>query len=206
MKSIPTRFILVLTTIIAFSSCTKLIIGMNGIKEVDEATITKFGDKYKIPSEDSYELDTSYYSFLFSLDTAKYKSQIKNHYQPLQALYYNNGDLESFQVNCYAGGFPNLHWERDSIMTSFPPGAQAPPDSILSLSMHLNYLQPLSYTKEFSSSKYDYVVVVYWSRFMGRQSERFIEIIQENQKLSGDLKVKMVYVNTDNFFASNLTN
>lgn len=85
------------------------LFGMKNSKSVDESTIIRYANKYNVPLTDNYELDTSYISFLYSHDTSKYKSQIKNHYQPLQALYYDNsGHLQSFQVNCYAGGFPNL--------------------------------------------------------------------------------------------------
>lgn len=99
---------------------------MKKTKTVGEKIIARYYKKYNIPTADSYELDRAYFSYLCSLDTAKYKSQIKNHYQPLQALYYDNlGYLKSFQVNCYASGFPNLKWDRNEIMTTFPPRQQS---------------------------------------------------------------------------------
>ena len=126
----------------------RLIIGLKQVKEIDETTIIEVGNKYGIPTEAIFELDTAYLSFLFSLDTTTYQTEIKNHYQPLQALYYSKkGDLLSFQINCYAGGFPNLNWERDSIMQSFPPLEQAPLDSILPLPLHLDYIRPLKKVK-----------------------------------------------------------
>ena len=76
---------------------------------MDEKTIVRYANHYNIPIADGYELDTSYYAFLLSHDKARYKEQINNHYQPLQALYFDkSGQLQSFQINCYAGGFPNL--------------------------------------------------------------------------------------------------
>mgnify|MGYP000858766587 FL=1 len=175
---------------------------MKKTKTVDEKTITRYSQKYNIPTADSYELDTAYFSYLFSLDTVKYKSQIKNHYQPLQALYYDNlGYLKSFQVNCYAGGFPNLKWDRNEIMTSFPPRQQAPIDSIVSLETQMKYIKPLSQTSKLSVDNYDYIVIVYWNRFMGRQSKRLIHFVQENSKLEKEIKVKIIYANTDNIFA-----
>lgn len=186
------------------TSCSKVISGLYGMKspkEVDETTILKYGKKYKIPVKDSYRLDTAYSSFLFSFDSAKYKSQIKNHYQPLQALYYDHiGHLKSFQNNCYAGGFPNLKWNRDHIFSTFLPKQQAPVDSIVPLDAQLKFLIPLSKTDKLSPESYDYVVVVYWSKFMGRQSKRLLRIVQQNERLSGEQRVRIVYVNNDNIF------
>lgn len=207
MKSQPSIFTLfAFTCILLLPSCSTLLTGLYGMKKietVDEKTILQYSEKYNIPIADSYELDSSFISFLTSLDTTRYKEQVKNHSQPLQALYYKRtGQLQSFQVNCYAGSFPNLHWDRDGIMTTFPPGQQAPLDSIVSLEKQLKYLKPLSQTEDLSIESWDYIVIVYWSKFMGRQSERLIRFVQDNSKLAGDKKVKIIYVNNDNIFAS----
>src|SRR5688572_739650 len=108
--------ILTLTCSFVVTSCAT-ILGMNKLKSIDEKTIVQYAKKYNIPSADNYELDTTYFTFLKSFDTTRYKEQIKNHYQPLQALYYDKtGHLQSFQINCYAGGIPNLNWNRNGIM------------------------------------------------------------------------------------------
>ena len=130
------------------------------------------------------------------------KKHVQNHYQPLQALYFNNkGILESFQINCYAGGFPNLNWDRDSILTTFPPKLQAPLDTILSESLLLSFLKPMPKSAELKLGDYDYVVYVFYSKFMGRQNKRFINYIQENNKLSNEKKIRVVYINMDNAIA-----
>lgn len=192
-------------TFLGLSSCGSIFAGIYGMKKtktVDEEIIFRYAEKYNIPVADNYELDTAYFSYLFSLDTARYSEQIKNHYQPLQALYYDNtGHLKSFQVNCYAGGFPNIKWDRNEIMTTFPPKKQAPIDSIVSLETQMKYLKPLSQTTQFKKDSYDYIVIVYWNRFMGRQSKRLIRFVQENGTLELVKKVKIIYVNTDNIFA-----
>lgn len=197
-------FILV-TCVCGLTSCSTVIAGFYGIKKnrtVDEETIYHYSKEYNIPFTESYELDTAYLTFLTSLDATISKAQIKNHQQPLQALYYGrNGQLHSFQVNCYAGGFPNLKWDRNEIMTTFPPKQQAPIDSIVTLETQLKYLKPLSRTEIFSTSDYDYIVIVYWSRFMGRQNKRLIQFVQDNSKLATGKKVRILYANTDNIFA-----
>lgn len=186
------------------TSCSSILTGLYGIKKtkaIDENTIVRYAKKYNIPAVDSYQLDTAFFSYLFSLDTAQYKEQIKNHYQLLQALYYNNsGYLTSFQINCYAGGFPNLIWERNEIMTTFPPKQQAPIDSIVPLTTHINYLIPLSQSTKINVDSTNYTVIVYWSRFMGRQSKRLIDVVQKNRKLETEKTVWIIYANTDNIF------
>jgi len=196
---------LILILVIGLTSCSSVIQGLYGIKnakELDDQTIIRYSEKYHIPLSDNYKLDTAYLTFLSSLDSINFKEQIKNHYQPLQVLYYNKtGQLKSFQINCYAGGFPNLDWNRDSLFTTFPPREQAPIDSIISIDLQLKYIHPLSQTIDFSNENYEYIVIVYWNRLMGRQSKRLIHFVQENRKLAKDYKVKIIYVNTDNIFA-----
>ena len=196
---------LILILVIGLTSCSSVIQGLYGIKNpkgLDDQTIIRYSEKYHIPLSDNYKLDTAYLTFLSSLDSINFKEQIKNHYQPLQVLYYNKtGQLKSFQINCYAGGFPNLDWNRDSLFTTFPPREQAPIDSIISIDLQLKYIHPLSQTIDFSNENYEYIVIVYWNRLMGRQSKRLIHFVQENSKLAKDYKVKIIYVNTDNIFA-----
>ena len=62
-------------------------------------------------------------------------------------------------------------------------------------------MNPLSTTQKFNSTDFDYVVVVMWSRFMGRQSKRLINLVQDNVNLAGNNKVKVLYVNNDDIFA-----
>lgn len=205
MKTRLLILVLLFSINFGLTSCTTILTSIYGIKNieaVDEQTIFRYAEKYNIPSTDIYEVDTAYISHLFSLDTTQYEEEIKNHYQPLQALYYNNsGHLQSFQVNCFAGGFPNLKWNRNETMTTFPPKQQAPVDSILPLDAHLKYLNPLSKTGKIKINDYDYIVIVHWNRFMGRQSKRLIRFVQDNCKLSEEAKVKILYANTDNLFS-----
>lgn len=194
-----------LTCALGFASCSQVLNGLYGlktIKRVDEKNILHYAKKYNIPPSDCYVLDSSYISFLNTLDTILYKGQRQNHLQPLQALYFDSeGKLKSFQINCYAGGFPNLNWDRNEIMTSFPPRQQSPLDSVISLDTQLSFLRQLPQTQKFTNESYDYIVFVFWSRFMGRQSKRLIKIIQDNAKLASDKKVKIIYVNNDNVFS-----
>jgi hypothetical protein len=205
MQYFSRKMFLLMMAAIMGTGCAKVVTGFYGMKQpkaVDEATVYAYGKRFNIPEQDSYTLDTAYIPFLFSLDTINYKAQIKNHYQPLQVLYYGrDGWLQSFHVNCYVSGFPNLQWNRDGAFDSFLPGQQAPVDSILPLHTHLTYLLPLSQTVRVAKDNYDHVIVVYWNRFMGRQSEQLIKLVQNNATKAGEKKVKIIYVNNDNIFA-----
>ncbi len=175
--------------------------GMKKIKPIKEKTINRYAKRYHIPLEDSYEMDTSYFTFLFSHDSIRYKKQIKNHVQPLQVLYFDKTrQLVSFHINCYAGGFPNITWNRNDIMTVFPAKEQAPLDSILTFEKQLSFLRPLKQTEKLIPEKYDYVVIVYWCKFMTRQSKRLVRFAQNNALLEKNQRVKLVYVNGDNVF------
>lgn len=197
---------LILLASAAFTGCAPSLFlefyGVKKIRPVDQKTIAHYSRRYNIPTDESYELDTAFFSFVGTIDTSTYREQIKNHLQPLQAIYFDNsGYTISYQVNCYAGGFPNLNWERDGIFTVFPPLNQAPIDSLIPLDTLLRYLNPNFDTVNDSLGQYDVLVVVYWSRFMGRQSRRFIRFVQENRSLSPNDRVKILYVNNDNLLA-----
>lgn len=203
------------------SSCSP-ILGIYGIhppRKLSEKKICKSAKRLSIPQTELFQIDTNYFSFLSSFDTIQIdslssfeliqqkkniKAQIKNHIQPLQALYFNKaGELVSFQINCYAGGFPNLKWDRNEIFKSFPPKLQAPLDSLVTPTSLSSLLIPLSKTSKLNSNDtelviYDYVVYVFWSKFMGRQNKHFIRFIQENHRLYAKSNVKFLYVNMDN--------
>ncbi|HYV90478.1 MAG TPA: hypothetical protein VE978_01790 [Chitinophagales bacterium] len=178
-------------------------------KSLSSTDIARYAGKYHIPADQSYLLDSSYFNYVFSLDTTQFKEQQKNHYQPLQALYYDkDGNLVSFHINCYAGGFPNLKWNRNGILDTFLPHSQTPPDSMLPLSKQLVYIKTLDGREAEKSipGDNDYVVVVYWNHFLTRQSKRFIRYIKYNCTLVQGKKVKLLFVNDDNLFSETESN
>lgn len=193
--------VLAIAFVLALSSCGSIFMGIYGIKkyrEIGEAEILKYAAKYHIPAQDVYLLDTSFVGYLRTFESDE---RYTNHYQPLQALYFDKqGQLASYQVNCYAGGFPNLKWNRNDNFSTFPPKQQAPLDSIVNLETQMRFMQKLVQTKSFNAQEYNFVVVVFWSRVMGRQSKRFVHYVQENAKLAKEEKVKVVYVNVDGIF------
>ncbi|MFC5271270.1 hypothetical protein [Adhaeribacter terreus] len=202
------RIILVLFLCLCLlcSGCTYLFSTAYGFKSPKKLNSDQIADqarKYNIPAENSFELDiTFFFGYLKSFDTIQYREQVKNHYQPLQALYFDkHGQLQNFHINCYAGGFPNMQWNRNGNFETFPPKPQAPVDTLVSYQTLSRYLKPLSGTKPITVLADDYTVVVFWSRVMGRQSKRLIQSVQQNTAKSGNQKIRLIYVNNDDLMA-----
>lgn len=201
------------------TSCSP-ILGLYGVHNphhLNDKKIIRTAKRLHVKETQLYQLDTSYYTALKAFDTVycdslsalaiqeakqKIKKHINNHIQPLQAMYFDEtGQLVSFQINCYAGGFPNLMWNRDSIMAYFPPKKQAPIDSLVSQVMLSKYLLSFPASEKLVPINKEFKVYVFWSKFMGRQNRRFLRYIQNNAALRQYLKVKYLFINTDNFYA-----
>ena len=194
-----------LATGLLLSSCQAVFTGICGIREPRPlaADLPQLAAAYGIPEGSrTAVLDTSFRRVLRQMHRQD-SSVAKNHWQFLQAVYYDAaGRQQSFHINCYAGGFPNLQWERDGIMARFPPGQQAPRDSALSLAEHLRHIYAAGAPIPAPApSSTDYTVVVHWSRFMTRQSRHLIQAVRRNVALApAGTRVALVFVNTDDFY------
>ena len=199
------KIIILLSLTVLLGSCSKILLKLYGVNAayavIDDNDLVRLSQKYDIPLEDWYELDFSYYDFIRSFDKDIYIEEMSNHQQPLQALYFNSeGKLISYHVNCDMGGFPNLKWNRNDTFNTFVPETQTTLDTLISLETFSRYMTPTTYSESFSHLNYDYTVVVVWADYMGRQSKRLCDLIRENVNLAQtDKKVKIVYVNVDNF-------
>ena len=189
---------------ILLSSCTSFFLGLYGMKsprQLNDKQLQKEAKRQGIPIESVFRIDTNYWAYLEKFDST-FNVQVKNHSQPLQALYFDhNGQLFRFYVNCYAGGFPNLKWNRIGGFNQFPPLPQAPIDSMFQLNDISALITPLSKVK--ADPFGDTSIVVFWNRMMGRQSKRFIRFVKENAQLS-QRAVQIRFVNTDELFLNAL--
>ncbi len=195
----------IIASLLTLTSCSKIMSSFYGLKVPRERSpekIQHFADKYGIPTDKSFVLDTSYMTFLVHPDTTQ-KVLIKNHLQPLQALYFDHsGQLVSYYINCNAGGFPNLKWNRNGLLDTFVPTTQTPTDTLLTLSRQLDFVRTMDNKSPGPTdySQNDYTVVIYWSIFMGRQSKRLIKSIITNCHLAKGKSIDLLFVNEDNFF------
>jgi len=195
---------IVIAVLLLLTSCSFIVnrmVGIRTVKTMDDKAITAAAIQFEIPLKHVYAVDTNYIQVLKAKQQKHTPTSLNNHLQPLQALYFINGQYpESFQINCYAGGLPNLNWERDGIMESFPPKIQAPLDSMVSREELFNIVQKLNgvdYSEAITSGP---LVVVFWTKFMHKHTKAFIPVVQKNLKHS-TVPVQVIYVNADNLFA-----
>lgn len=199
-------------------SCSPIfgVYGIRNPKVLTDKSILRQAKRLNMPLEDVYVLDTNYFDYLFGLDSTvnyaiespenqyypnTFKTQVKNHYQPLQAIYLDSNDvMVSFHVNCFAGGFPNLHWLHEGERMSFPPPFRAPLDSLLSINLLQSFMHPLHDNQHENSEKVDFTIIVIWNKFMGRQNRRFINFIQASLALAEGQSIRVYYVNADGAF------
>lgn len=194
--------------IVTTSGCSKVLQSMYGMKPyraVTNADITELADKYRIPAERSYSIDTAYKNFLQGFRAEYTSLRTDNHNHPLQAIYYDkNGIQYSFQSGVYAGNsLSNFLWNNEKQFTKFPPRTSVPIDSMFTFPQHLHFLKTLD-DKPLDAESYsqaDYNVIVHWARFAGRQSKRLVKTVQKNyEKFGKNKKVNFFYVNTDNLY------
>jgi hypothetical protein len=187
---------------VALVSC-RTIIGIKKVKQVSEDDVIELGARLSIPIEDTYMLDTSYSTYIRKT-AGRDERKIKDHLQPLQAIYFGKENELiyplSWQINCYVPGFPNLKWNYNGNMNQFPPASQAPLDSIFSAKKYLEFLRPVTGVVPFNTIDYDYIIIVFWNRFLEKQSKGLIEAVKRNAALADSVKVRLLYVNNDNLF------
>ena len=176
----------IITFILLLCSC---FYGLKTPKKLDNLAMQKLAKQLKIDSFLCFN-DTLYYNFWANVpDSQAYK----NHYQPLQIFYYENDNLISYHINCFAGGFPNLNWNKYNNLATFPPKNQAPIDTFLSLSTHL------SFANINHQYKPKYTVFIYWNYFMGRQTKVFLKKFRKNLSLNKQ-QIQVYFINNDNWF------
>ena len=174
-------------------------------KYLSKEDLENFRKEFNLPKEKTFRLDTNYTRYLFSLDTTKYAVEIQNHYQPIQAAYYDKkGNLISFHTNCYASaGIPDGHdfnWNQQNAFGYFVPRTIAPIDSILPLSHHLSFIKtfdnkPIDTT---GFSAFDYTIIIHWGKKLWpKDSKSLIKIVSENTALVDNKKLNIIYVNSD---------
>jgi hypothetical protein len=194
---------LLLSLLLSLSSCTPLVLRTMGMKKPHVPTdeeFYRFGEKWNMSIYFQQTLLPSFVDEIEKIDSVHPKLA-QDLLQPIQAMYFDSsGKLISYHINCYAGGYPNLNWNRFGNFDVFPAKTNAPCDSLVTLSWLLPFLKPVEYPCV-KIKDLDYTVVVFWSRFTGRQSRHLVEFIQKNIKLaSKETRIQIMYVNTDEVF------
>lgn len=195
-----------LAAMLFMSSCNALMQGMLGYhqpKRLSEKQHARLLKRLPAEQDQSYSLDTGYYYLLNIFDTTEKRLQKKNHYQPIQALYFGHGQYpEAWFINCYAPGFPNLDWAGNGQFSTFPPQSAAPLDSLLSFDALMREANPFNTTDKQPkvAPEEAYTVVLFWNRMMFRQCRRLNRVVKDHLKQSG-VPHRILYINNDNLYA-----
>ena len=198
------RFLSVGCLLISFSSCMRLLYGIKSPHAMQSEEISAKAIKWHIDTAHLYELNQQFLYQLYDWQERGQKTLAKHRHQPLQLIYFNpNGKMVSQHMNCYAQGFPNLRWQRDGRMNTFPPISATAPDSAFDLSMQLQLIRPL-HTVPIPMKASNYTIAIYWNSFMGRQSRRLVRMATKNLKKAGNKPYQLLFINTDNYYAGKL--
>jgi len=194
----------------SLNSCNSIVGALYGERDVsklDKKTVIGIISKDDVlKQQENYYLDSNFADFCYSHFPENHKV-LHDFLQPMQALYFDSsGRLISWHLNCYAGGFPNLKWNRGDVFATFPPKSQRPLTDSISLNSILPYLKKfehLNYSKPIQSSPM--TIVVFWNYQLFRQSKRLINLVEQNLKLNTDKRqARMIFVNTDLMKYANL--
>lgn len=186
--------------LVCFTSCSKVLLNIYGFSNPKFVTnIEMINIAYGIDSNHTYKQKKGFNLFLDTLEKQGFSIAQNYYFQPLKVFYYEFDSLKSIHVNCYAGGFPNLKWNKYNLFETFPPISQFKPDTLLPLSKHLNFIEDMDGNQPFLKNDVQYTVIVYWNYYTGRQAKRFIEIVNNNLKLVNE-EINILYINNDNLF------
>lgn len=187
--------------------------GLYGIKEphaVSEQEILSYANKHGFGSLDIYRLRPKYEKYLDDKfpDTSINPSgsvcatgMKKRLIQPIQYMLFDRwGKLMVHTVNCNAGGFPNLNWNTGGAFEIFPPQSLDVVDSTFSIDELYPFFDPIEITRR-RLGEAEYECVIFWNKFMGRQSRRLIEYAIENAK---GHDVRFYLVNNDDLYIGKL--
>jgi hypothetical protein len=128
---------------------------------------------------------------------AQDKKIMKNHLQPVQAIYFDgSGKMISYFINCYANPtLVNLNWNEGNFFSAFPPKTMAPIDTMFTYAELVNLLQPVTKTSTINSSSIK--VLVFWNKMFYRYSKSLIRQVKKNTQHESN--VEIIYINTDNY-------
>ena len=121
--------------------------------------------------------------------------------QPLQIKGFEEaGNMSLFLINCNMGGI-NIDWNKVGSFNTFPPQQNTikRPDTLLVLQNDIKFYRALKQNSMASQS--DYTFVVFWSRFMHRQSKKLVKQILDYQNKHSDKKINSFFVNVDNLYS-----
>lgn len=176
---------------------------MYGVHNYDGYTlqqVDKAARKYGVKPKDAFIMDSLYYQRFGFAKKASIQGKVKDLFQPLQLRVYDtNGKLLAQYANCNVPpGLFNLRW--GIYLDTLPPNPKytATNDTLskITLQTEFEYVRPMYESTRIASPTLKYYVVIYWSRFMGRQSKHFIKQVHKRFAPYKN-QINYLYVNTE---------
>jgi hypothetical protein len=201
--------IVLIIPVLLLTSCSTLLEKLVGYHEpvrLSEAQHRRLLNRLPGELSQAFVIDSGFLNLLQVFDTTTQRFQKKNHYQPIQALYFGQNPYpEAWFINCYAPGFPNLNWDNDGLFNTFPPQSAAPLDSLLSFDALMGEARPFGHAlpRPRVGPEEPYTVVLFWNRMIFRQCRRLNKLVRKNLRESGK-PYRIVYVNNDNLYLYDL--
>jgi hypothetical protein len=193
--------VILLGSFCLLESCSSIIYSLAGMRNpemMDSKAIQKYAGKFDLPENHSYYLDTTYIGFLKNSDSTR--GSMKDHYQPTQALYFQDEKPypEAWFINCRA--YPKsfgVDWNRNGEFEKFLPAGNQKPDSLVTFDDIRQLLKPV-HNNAAPVSNTDNTVLVFYCKMFHRTSRDLISEVKRNAKLSQS-PVTIFYVNVDNY-------
>jgi hypothetical protein len=188
---------------VLLSSCGKIMMAVYGVHNYDGYTaqqVDKAARKYGVQPKDAFIMDSLYYQRFGFAKKADIKGKVKDLFQPLQLrIYDTNGKLLAQYANCNVPpGLFNLNWK--VYLDTLPPNPKyvSTNDTLrkVNLQTEFEYARPMYEQTRIASPTSKYYVVIYWSRFMGRQSKRLIKQVKKHY-LPYANQINYIYINTE---------
>lgn len=119
--------------------------------------------------------------------------------QPMQLLYFDNGRLVSYHVNCYAEGSVfsgKINWNTDNRFDAFVPKS-----AVETFDLSLKDINNI-YSLKADNLK-GITIIVFWNQMFFKNSIGLIETLRDNNIKYND-KANIVFINTDKFYIADM--
>lgn len=194
------KIILIFCILISIYSCG----AMYGVKEINNKNFDEeynlFKKSYNNNSQIIYGMIGKKFFKEIKNDTLFTKEEMQKLQQPIQCFYINDKqNIVSYFVNCDAGGFPNLKWDRNNAFQYFPPKNQKFVFESQSEVINL-ILSNIELENSNSIIKDNNSIIVLYSLTLKRQSQNLINEILTNLNKNNIKSYSLYLINIDQQF------
>ena len=175
------KTVLLFALVIILSSCSAIMSSMYGVKRIkrfDQQNYDNFIAKAK-EYTDFVAIVSTHDQYRQLINLGQDSVEKKDFGQPVQMLYFDNGILASYHINCYAkGGVSNINWNTDNRFSSFIPQT--------AVKHSIGDKKLSDYTKIYpelaSSSDKPYTILIFWTNMLPKISLSAIKTVADNDK------------------------